>query len=45
MIIYSDDNIIFEISGNYYMIKSGNKTWYWFRDTGKFDGTSFEVRD
>lgn len=43
MMVYSDDNIIFEISENYYMIKVGNETWYWIRETGKFDGHSMEV--
>jgi hypothetical protein len=43
MIIYSDDIITFEVSEAYYMIRVGNRTWYWIKETGKFDGTSYKV--
>ena len=25
----------------YYVLTAGGKTWYWNRETGKFDGTSW----
>ena len=36
-----------EISTSYgtqpfYMVTIGNKTWYWSKETGEFDGTSSE---
>jgi len=40
MVVYSDDNIIFEVSENYYMVRVGKRVWYWIKDTGEFDGTS-----
>lgn len=35
----------FEVSPFYYMVKSGRKTWYWVKDTGEFDGTSWDMDD
>ena len=34
--------IIIEESELYVKVIIGNKTWYWSKDTGKFDGTSFD---
>ena len=34
--------IKFEESPCYYKVAVGNKTWYWSKVTGKFDGTSFD---
>lgn len=28
----------------YYKVTVGKKTWYWNKDTGEFDGTSFPVK-
>ena len=33
--------VSFEETPYYYKLTIGKKTWYWGRDTGKFDGTSF----
>ena len=33
----------FEETPYYYKLTIGNKTWYWNKDTGEFDGTSFRV--
>ena len=30
----------FEETPYYYKVTVGSKTWYWNKDTGKFDGTS-----
>ena len=35
----------FEESPYYYELTIGRKTWYWRRDTGEFDGTSFKVAE
>ncbi len=35
----------FEETPYYYKLTIGNKTWYWNRDTGEFDGTSFRVTE
>ena len=35
----------FEESPYYYKVTVGNKTWYWIRETGKFDGTSFKITE
>jgi len=35
----------FEETPYYYKLTIGNKTWYWDRDTGKYDGTSFKVAE
>jgi len=43
MVVYSDDNIIFEISENCYMVRVGKKIWYWIKETGGFDGTSWDI--
>ncbi len=43
MIIYSDDNLEFKASDLYYTITVGNKTWYWNKEDGKFDGTSIDL--
>jgi len=33
-----------EESPRYVEVIVGNKTWYWDKDTGEFDGTSFDVK-
>ena len=35
----------FEETPYYFKLTTGNKTWYWNRDTGEFDGTSFRVTE
>jgi len=35
----------FDETPYYYKLAIGRKTWYWDRDTGKFDGTSYQVVD
>ncbi len=35
--------VTFEETPYYFKLTVGNKTWYWNRDTGEFDGTSFKV--
>jgi len=37
------EKVKFKVSPYYYMVKSGKKTWYWDRKTGRFDGTDWEV--
>ena len=34
-----------EESPYYYIVRVGGKVWYWNRETGKFDGTSWQVAD
>jgi len=34
--------VIFEETPYYYKVTVGKKTWYWNRDTGKYDGVSFD---
>jgi len=33
----------FEETPYYFKLTIGDKTWYWDRDTGEYDGTSFKV--
>lgn len=33
----------FEETPYYFKLTVGGKTWYWNKDTGEFDGTSFDV--
>ena len=35
--------ISFKETPYYYKVIIGNKTWYWNKDTGKFDGISIEL--
>jgi len=35
--------VVFEETPYYFKLTMGNKTWYWDRDTGKFDGTSWPM--
>lgn len=35
--------IKFEESPYYYTVTVGKKTWYWNKNTGEFDGVSFDV--
>ena len=35
----------FEKTPYYYKVTVDNKTWYWNRDTGAFDGISSQVAD
>jgi hypothetical protein len=37
--------IKFEEDSFYYTVTVGKKTWYWKKDTGEFDGTSWEMRE
>ena len=37
------EKVEFEVSPYYYMVKSGKRIWYWIKETGEFDGTSFNV--
>ena len=39
----SGEKIKFEETAYYFKLTIGNKTWYWNRDTGKYDGTSCKV--
>ena len=39
------ERVRFEGTPYYFKLTTGNKTWYWYRDTGKFDGTSFDIED
>jgi len=32
----------FEETPYYFKLTVGGKTWYWCRDTGRYDGVSFE---
>lgn len=34
-------NMKFEETPYYFKITVGNRTWYWKRETGEFDGTAF----
>lgn len=40
---WSKMKIKFEITPYYYKVTSGKRTWYWNKDTGEFDGTSFSL--
>ena len=42
-VVYSDENIKFEVSEFYYTITVGKQTWYWIKETGEFDGHSSKV--
>lgn len=33
----------FKESPYYFTVNAGGDTWYWKRDTGEFDGKSFDV--
>jgi len=33
-----------EESQLYIKVTAGHKTWYWNRETGEFDGTSFDIK-
>ena len=33
----------FEETDSYFKLTIGNKTWYWNKDTGEYDGTSSEA--
>ena len=37
--------VSFEETPYYYKLTIGKKTWYWDRDTGKYDGVSYQVVD
>ena len=34
-----------EVTDFYYIVTVGKKSWYWIRETGKFDGTSWDLED
>ncbi|KKL84395.1 hypothetical protein LCGC14_1965160 [marine sediment metagenome] len=42
---FGDMKVRFEITPYYYKVISGQGTWYWNKDTGEFDGTSYQVTD
>jgi hypothetical protein len=35
--------IRFEETPYYYKITMGKRTWYWIKETGEFDGTSWTI--
>ena len=37
--------ISFEETPYYFKITVGKRTWYWVRETGEYDGTSFKVAE
>jgi hypothetical protein len=37
--------IKFEEGLYFYMVTVGDKTWYWSKETSKFDGVSFPLKD
>ncbi len=37
------ERVRFEETAYYFKLTIGRKTWYWNRDTGEYDGTSFKV--
>lgn len=36
-------DIKFEETPYYFKVTVGRKTWYWNKDTGEFDGTSWDM--
>ena len=38
-------NIKFEENPYYFKLTVGKRTWYWVRETGEYDGTSFKVAE
>ena len=45
MVIKCDNGIEIKIEESQLYVKVivGNKTWYWNKETGEFDGTSFDA--
>jgi hypothetical protein len=45
MIVKCDNGIEIKFgeTPRYYKLTAGNKTWYWDRETGEYDGTSIEI--
>jgi len=41
----NNEVVIFEETPFYLKLTIGRKTWYWNRDTGKYDGVSYQVAD
>ena len=39
------EKLEFRESPYYFTITIGKKTWYWVRETGKYDGTSLKVAE
>ena len=37
------EKVKFEETPYYFKLTIGRKTWYWNKDTGEFDGTSFDM--
>ncbi len=37
--------IKFEVSPFYFTVTNKHKTWYWNKETGEFDGTSWDMTD
>jgi hypothetical protein len=40
-----ESKVKFDVTPYYYKVTSGRKTWYWKRDTGEFDGTSWDYEN
>jgi len=47
MVIKCNNGVEIKIkeSQRYVKVIAGNKTWYWNKETGEFDGTSFRVNE
>ena len=43
--VKNGDRIKFEETPYYFKITIGKRTWYWVRETGEYDGTSFKVAE
>ncbi len=43
MTIYTDEKAKIEVTDYYYKLTIGDETWYWNKDTGKYDGHSKKV--
>jgi hypothetical protein len=37
----NESKVRFDVTPYYYRVTSGKRIWYWSRDTGEFDGTSW----
>ena len=45
MICSNGTQLEFKESLYYYTVTVGKRTWYWNKDTGGFDGTSFDCKE
>ena len=39
------EKVKFEETPNYFILTIGDKSWYWDRATGKYDGTSWAINE